>query len=101
MAVTGGSSEEGLIEQLAPAAVLFGTAAAGPGQILLGVVARIHERDHLEAGAPALECDQKENALGIEGRVEITTFRHRSDPVEHPEGGVVEITLSAHVAFRA
>ena len=43
-----------------------------------------------------LQGDQKEHPLRVEGCVDVTAFACRCHPVEHPEGGVIEIPLSCH-----
>ena len=49
-----------------------------------------------ELRSTRLKGDQEEHALGIQGGVHITSFTRRSDPIEHPKGGMVEVALGSH-----
>ena len=98
--VWGPGLDESLVEQQAPAGMGLGALAAGAGQVLLGQVAGIHQRDHLKMGAPGLERHQKKHPLGVQGGIQIPTFPCQGHPIEQPEQRMVEVTLCAHVVCR-
>jgi len=77
--------------------VLILTIPATAGQIDLGMVPGVLKGNHLKLGASRLERHQEEHSLGIEGGVDIPALAGGSHPIEHPEGGVIEVSLGFHV----
>jgi hypothetical protein len=65
----------------------------------LGVVTRVAVGDHFELGTAGLQGDQKEHSLGVQRGVDVTTLTCRSHSIEHPEGGVIQISLGRHAVI--
>ena len=89
-------SDECLIKELAPCLQILRSIAAASTDVNLGMMAGIAVGNHFEHSTSRLKGDEKEHALGVEGGVDITPLTCRSNPVEHPERGMVEIALGSH-----
>jgi hypothetical protein len=62
----------------------------------LSVVTRVSVGNHFKLGATGLERHQEEHALGIQRGIDVAALTSWSHPIEHPEGGVIQISLGRH-----